>query len=276
MKATYRWSILLILILLFVLAWLVLDSVSPHNPLRDALAQVAAPLQLVVKRGLQPLSGALDWFASKRALQQENEALRRENAELRAQLVLLHEARIENESLRQQLAFKSAVPNYQLLAAEVVGRDPGNYFRYLVIDRGAEDGIRRGMPVLTEAGLVGRIDRVSRNAAQVMLITDPSSSVSALIQRSRATGVVQGDLESQLVMRYLSPNETVLPGDVVLTSGLGGNFPKRLLIGQVVEVHRDDVQMFQEAIVAPAVDLRSLESVMVLLNYFPPVLEEQP
>jgi rod shape-determining protein MreC len=131
------------------------------------------------------------------------------------------------------------------------------------------------MPVLTDAGLVGRISQVNRNAAQVMLLTDPSSSVSALIQRSRATGMVQGRLGAELVMRYIPQTETVVVGDVVLTSGLGGTFPKRLVIGQITQVRHDDVEMFQEATIAPAVDLYDLESVMVLLNFDPIEIPEE-
>ncbi len=274
MNAPRQWALIIILVLLVVLAWLVFDTLGPPNPLQDALSRVLSPLQLVVKRAWQPVSGLFAGLQSASAMQKEIEALRAENAQLRSQLILLYEAQIENEDLRRQLDFKSAVPNYQLLVAEVIGRDPGNYIPSLTIDRGAEDGLQVGMPVLTDAGLVGRISQVSKNAAQVMLITDSASSVSALIQRSRATGVVQGHLGTELVMRYIPQSETVVVGDVVLTSGLGGTFPKRLLIGQVIEVRSDDVHMFQEAVIAPAVDLRNLESVMVLLNFesveFPP------
>ncbi len=274
-KAPRQWALVVILALLLVLAWLVFDSLGPPNPLRDSLSQIISPLQLVTKRAWEPVSGLFARLRSASELQRENEALRAENAQLRNQVILLHEAQIENENLRRQLGFKSAVPNYQLLSAEVIGRDPGNYLQYLTIDRGAEDGLARGMPVLTDAGLVGRISQVSRNASQVMLLTDPSSSVSAFIQRSRATGVVQGHLGSELVMRYIPQSETVVVGDVILTSGLGGNFPKRLVIGQVIEVRRDDVEMFQEAVIAPSVALRDLESVMVLLNFDPVELPEE-
>ncbi len=275
MKAPRQWPLIIILGLLLVLVWLVFDSLGPPNPLRDSLSRIISPLQLATKRAWEPVSGLFAGLRRASDLRRENEALHTEVAQLRNQVILLHEAQIENENLRRQLGFKSAVPNYQLLSAEVIGRDPGNYLQYLTIDRGAEDGLRRGMPVLTDAGLVGRISQVSRNASQVMLLTDPSSSVSAFIQRSRATGIVQGYLGSELIMRYIPQAETVVVGDVILTSGLGGYFPKRLVIGQVVEVRREDVEMFQEATIAPAVDLRDLESVMVLLNFDPIELPEE-
>ena len=217
----------------------------------------------------RPLFQVVGWVDRLAQRESEIEALRQENVALRDQIILLREAQIENETLRRQLNFKSAVPNFQLLSAEVIGHDPNNLLQYLIIDRGTADGIEPGMPVLAGRGLVGRIAEASASSSKVMLITDPSSSVSALVQRSRATGLVQGYSGHDLVMRYIPQGETVSPGDVVLTAGLGGNFPKRLVIGQVASVEHRDVMMFQEAKVLPSVSLRDLEVVMVLLNFTP-------
>jgi rod shape-determining protein MreC len=268
-KAPHQWTVLLVVVLVLVFGWLVLDTIGSANPIRDSLTQVISPMQLVVSRAAQPLTNVLGGLGRGAALVRESDELKQEIAYLRSQVILLGEAQIENESLRRQLEFKQAVPNYQLIAAEIIGRDPSNYLRYLIIDRGLEDGIRDGMPVLTEAGLVGRISKASQNASQVILLDDSLSAVSAYIQRSRATGVVQGRLGSELEMRYILQNETVVVGDVILTSGLGGNFPKGLVVGQVVEVERNDIDMFQKALIAPAVDLQRLETVMVLMNFQP-------
>jgi len=259
----------IILVLSLILAWLVLDSMGASNPLRDAFSRILSPVQFAMKRMVSPLSRLASTAGHLGSLQEESEVLRRENAELRNQIVLLQEAKIENETLRRQLNFKSAVPSHHLLSAEVIGHDPNDLLQYLLIDRGTTDGIRPGMPVLTAEGLVGRISEASANSAKVMLITDPSSSVSALIQRSRATGVVEGYPGHELLMRYIPQGDTVAPGDMVLTSGLGGNFPKRLVIGQVASVKHKDVEMFQEATLIPAVNLRALETVMVLLSFAP-------
>ncbi len=275
MSASRRRLLLMILVLGLILAWSVADRFGPSNPLRDALARIITPVQLAFHRAGRPLFNAAERVTRLTHLEAENEALRAENAALKNQLVLLEEARIENETLRRQLAFKSAVPNYQLLSAEVVGQDSSAFLHFIIVDRGAADGVQRGMPVLAAEGLVGRVEEVSVNSAKVLLITDPSSSVTALIQRTRATGVVQGQLEGQMVMRYLLLDSPVMPGDVVLTSGLGGNFPKRLVIGTVVRVERQDVAMFQEALVEPAVNLRDLEVVMILLNFSPAELATQ-
>ncbi len=264
-----------IVVLILALAWLMLDQRDESNPVRDAFSRVVAPVQYVLKQGARPVAQFFGEVGRLSQLRAEDEALREANIALRSQIVALQEAQIENETLRRQLNFKSAAPNYELLSAEVIGHDPNNLLRYLIIDRGSADGISRSMPVLTAEGVVGRISEVSANSAQVMLITDPSSSISALIQRSRATGIVQGYPGDELVMRYIPQGDTVLPGDMVLTSGLGGNFPKRLVIGQVASVEKQDVAMFQEARLIPAVNLRDLEMVMVLLNFQPGELTQE-
>jgi len=262
-------AVVAILVLCVILAWLVLDSMGASNPIRDAFSRVVSPVQFAIHRTVSPLSRIGSAARQLRDLKAENEALRRENAELRSQIVLLQEAKIENQTLRQQLNFKSAVPSYHLLSAEVIGYDPSNLLQYLIIDRGATDDIQAGMPVLTARGLVGRISEVSANSSKVMLITNPSSSVTALVQRSRATGVVEGYPGHELLMRYISQGDTIAPGDMVLTSGLGRNFPKRLVIGQVASVEHKDVEMFQEAKLIPAVNLLDMETVMVILDFAP-------
>lgn len=267
MKSKHGRGIAVVLILALILAWLVLDESGRPNPIRNAVSYVVSPLQFALERLARPVrqatSGIGDWFS----LRADNAALREENERLRNQVVLLEEARLENETLRRQLDFKSAVPSMTMLPAEVIGRDPNTLLQYLLIDRGSADGIAVSMPVLTDQALVGRISEVSTHSSKVMLITDPSSSVSCLIQRTRATGSVQGYPDNDLVMRYIPQGDTVAAGDVVLTSGLGGNFPKRLLVGQVLSVETSDVEVFQLAHVAPAVSLADLEMVMVLLEF---------
>jgi rod shape-determining protein MreC len=271
----YRAGIV-IAILLLILVWLVLDQAGGSNPIRDAFSRVLSPVQYALQRVAAPVFQFAGNVGRLGSMAAENETLREENSELRSEIIQLREAQIENETLRRELNFKSTVPSYQLLSAEVIGHDPNNLLEYLVIDRGVEDAIQVGMPVLTAQGLVGRISEVSAGSSKVMLITDSSSSVSALIQRSRATGMVQGYPGGELIMRYIPQGDQVQPGDIVITSGLGANFPKRLVIGQVVSVENADVQMFQEARLVTAVNLHDLEFVLVLLNFSPIDVEATP
>jgi len=237
--------------------------------MRDLVAQFAAPVQ----QGLTSLAGRAtnirQFFADVEACRAENEELQALVDKLIIENVRLREAEIENVTLREQLNFKQANPSFELLSAQVIGRDPTNLLSYLIIDRGSAEGVTVGIPVLTNRGLVGRITETNPHSSKVLLITEVSSSVNALIQESRATGVVQGRIGQRLVMRYIQQGEDIKVDDLVLTSGLGGNFPTRLIIGQVTAVRKKDVELFQEAKVRPAVNFQELEMVMVLTSFEP-------
>lgn len=198
--------------------------------------------------------------------------------------VRLSEAESENRLLREELRFKEANPPYGIrgalvigrqLKAEVIGRDPGNLSYHLLIDQGSQNGIGKGMPVVTARGLVGRISQTGTDWARVLLITDPASSINALVQKSRATGILQGRLGQSLVMRLIPWEEGISTGDLIMTSGLGGNFPKGLVIGQVSSVRQKDFQMYQEAEVKPTVDFNRLEMVTVITHFTPISYDEQ-
>jgi rod shape-determining protein MreC len=238
------------------------------------------PVENVVFTTLAPLQYSLNWISKQVAnrvrAMQELGSLEARNRDLQATVdnlmienVRLREAELESANLREQLRFKLSNPTYELLAAEVLGYDPSNLLHYIVIDRGSQDGIASGMPVVTARGLVGKIAAVYPRSSRVMLLTDPASSVSALIQSSRATGIVQGQGRLGLAMRYVELNEQVGVDDIVLTSGLGGNLPKRLVIGKVTRVTREQVQMFQEVQVQSAVQFDRLEMVLVIQSFVP-------
>ncbi len=243
-----------------------------------------APVQEVALRGLTPVQGWLASLAghvnSTASLVRDLRTLRQRNAELESQInsllienVQLKEVEAENANLRRLLQFAEAHPFLEFRGAEVVarviGRDPINLSNYLVIDLGQEHGIRDGMPVVTERGLVGRVSQANRTSSRVLLLTDPASAVSALIQSSRLTGVVQGQAGGGLVMEYIPQDATVAPGEIVITSGLGGRFPRGLVIGQITSVYRRDYEMFQRAVVRPSVDFDRIEQVLVITNFVP-------
>jgi rod shape-determining protein MreC len=262
-------AIMVILLVGLVLAWLVLDMAGGPNPVRDYAMRVLSPVQYALQSLARPVSHAMGGASDMAHLQAELEAARLEIGELRSQVILLQEAKIENEILRRELAFKNTATEGHILAAEVIGYDTNEFLHYLIVDRGEADGIEVRMPVVTSEGLVGRIAETTTYASKVMLLTDPSSSVSARIQRSRGTGIVQGAPGGELLMKYIPQENPVAVGDVVLTSGLGGNFPRRLPIGQITDIVKSDVGMFQVAHLVPAVDLRSLEMVSILMSFTP-------
>lgn len=264
-----RSKALVLLLVVGLLGGMLLHPIGYLQPVENAIFTILAPLQYSFHWVSVRIANGVQTLRNLQTLQERIQKLQDTVDRLMIENVRLREAEIERTILREQLQFKLANPIYELVAAEVIGRDPSNLLHYITIDRGANDGIAVGMPVVTARGLVGRVTVVYPHSARVMLLTDPASSVNALIQSSRATGVVQGQGPRGLVMRYIEQSEEVQVGDIVLTSGLGGNFPKRLVIGQVTAVKRNDVEMFQEVQVQSAVQFDRLEIVLVIQSFVP-------
>jgi rod shape-determining protein MreC len=200
--------------------------------------------------------------------------------------VRIVELESENTLLRKQLGYKQSNPDFDLVGAvvvqrnpdqaRVVGQDPSNLAWSIIIDQGSADGVKPGMPVVTPEGLVGRVISTGTNWAKVLLLIDPSSSVNAVVQSTRATGVVQGDISGNPIIKYVPQGEAIKIGDLILTSGMGATFPKRLVIGQVTEVRKHDIELFQEAIIKPAVDFTRLEFVLILKKFTPSDITQEP
>jgi rod shape-determining protein MreC len=157
----------------------------------------------------------------------------------------------------------------------IVGVDPTNLLYYVYVDVGAREGIAQGMAAITDRGLVGRVTEVGPSSAQVLMLLDPASSVNAIIQQSRVTGVVKGNIDGTVSMDRIPPTEKVNPGDIVLTSGQGGNFPNKLVIGQITEVEQRDQDMFQVARIRPTVDFGKLETLLIITSFEPVDFEEE-
>jgi len=258
---------------LFVLALtavvaLVLHELGQLQPVEELLAYVIGPIQRSVA---SLVGGAGDLFGSfrdARELRDENRRLQSEINRLTTDNVRLKELEAENAALRDLLKFVRSNPTYTTQPADVIGRDPSPYFGTLIINAGDNRGLKPGMPVITGgSALVGRVLQVSPRTAKVQLMGDMSSAVNALIQDSRATGLVRGQPDGSLVMDFIPQEEKVKLGDVVLTSGLGGDLPRALVIGTVTEVTKRDIDLFQSASLRPAVDLNRLEVVQVITNF---------
>ncbi len=184
--------------------------------------------------------------------------LKRENAELKDSAQAL-------ERLRRLLLLKERVPA-PMIAAEVVAYSPSASLRTIVINKGQRDGVKKGMPVVTWEGVVGRVMRISSGTSIVLLVIDRNSSVDCLAQRTRVQGIVEGDGGSRCYVRYVLRAEDIQVGDHIFTSGLEGIFPKGLSMGAVVRVERKEYGFFQEVEVIPSVHFSRLEEVMVILS----------
>jgi rod shape-determining protein MreC len=195
----------------------------------------------------------------------ENEKLVEDLQQLQAENLRLRDLALENSRLQQLLEFKQTSP-LELTAAKVVGRDPTNWYRTAMINKGEQAGLKAGMGVITPVGVVGRIIKTTPAASQVLLLTDHNSSVAALVQRTRDEGLVEGTEAGLARIKYLPILSEVGVDDVVLTSGLAGIFPKGLMIGQVTEIQKKEDGLFQVARIKPAVDFTKLEEVLVILR----------
>lgn len=206
-------------------------------------------------------------------LRQRNEELEKENSEMKTEIVTLKQQIAETRILEALVDFARANPENRYLAASVIGRDPSPFVKYVIINRGSDDGLQHGMPVVTQQGLVGRITAVTAKAARVLLLVDPSSSVNIRLEPSRSQAVLLGSITGELSLDMIPLTEPLQVGDLVLTSGLGGNYPANILIGQVVSIRRKETNLFQQAVVQPVVDFNQLEIVLVIVNFRPVEIE---
>jgi len=203
------------------------------------------------------------------SLRQRNVELEGEVAELQAQVIQLQQEVGKTQLLAALVDFEQANPENRYLASAVVGRDPSPFLHYVIINRGSNDGILRGMPVVTNQGLIGRVDAVIADAARIQLITDPASSVNVRLQNAETEASLVGSVTGDVTLQLIPQDINVQPGDLVLTSGLGGGYPPDLIIGQVVNVRSRDFDLFQQATVQPVVDFNRLEIVLVIVNFKP-------
>ncbi len=154
---------------------------------------------------------------------------------------------------------------YSTVAARVVSNERSSLFKTIIIEKGTDDGIVEGLPVVTSQGIVGRIIESSWNVSRVLLVTDYNSNIDALVQGSRAQGILQGGGPQLCRLKYVQRTDEVKPGDTLVTSGLGGIFPKGLVLGMIATAEKRETGLFQHVEVMPAVDFTKLEEVLVLI-----------
>ncbi len=196
-----------------------------------------------------------------RRLQREIQALRGRNNELR-------ELGRAGHRLAALLALQERL-QAKTVAAQVIGRDATNWYRAIMLDKGARDGVKVEMGVMAPDGAVGRVVKVTPFTAIVLLITDPNNAVDGLIQRTRDEGIVEGTAEGQARMKYIPLLATLQRGDVIVTSGLTGGFPRGVPLGTITRIDRIEGELFQSAEVVPEVDLHKLEEVLVITDPLP-------
>lgn len=246
---------------------LLLSSTSglrqPWNPAEQVIVEITAPFQKLIKRTINFTKDFwLNYFSlidvrhENSSLKQEINSFRRENSRYK-ELLATH------ERLRKLLQFKEVIRR-PVVAAQVIGLDPTGWFKSIIIDKGKRAGLKWDMPVVNASGVVGRIVSVSIDYAKVLLIIDQNSAVDCLTQQSRDRGMVKGLSTDVCKMDYMAKSSDAVVGDMVITSGLGGIFPKGLPVGKISRVKEVSGELFKEIKVTPSVDFSKLEEVLVI------------
>jgi rod shape-determining protein MreC len=202
-------------------------------------------------------------------LRRQTASLEAERARLQAQIVQLQQQVAETDALAALVNFSRSSPESSYTAASVIGRDPSPFLRYIIIDKGSNNGIRQGMPVVTDQGLVGRVDAVISSAARIQLITDTGSAVNVRIEKADREAILVGTVAGDLALDMIPQEIKLEPGDVVLTSGLGGGYPTDLIVGQILTARKRDSDLFQQATVQPVVDFEQLKIVLIITDFRP-------
>ncbi len=242
-------------------------------PVKSALLEPFVPLLGFFTDRYNGIALTLNPPADLQELRDRNAELEKQVADLTAENLQLHEAEAELKIVAALLDYARANPVRSYVAADVVGRDESLFLRYILLDKGSRDGVARGMPVVTDQGLVGVVTEATVNASKVLLIADPSSAVNVRLQESRAEGVVTGQESGELRLNFISVDVDMKAGERVITSGLGGQFPPGILIGTVASVRKRTFDVFQEADIKSAVNFNSIETVLIITNFEPPDLQ---
>jgi rod shape-determining protein MreC len=220
------------------------------------------PLQIGLQSIVVTVRGIKGRYRALNQIRLENQSLKGRVMELEARIEELLEAEATSSRLRELLDLKGRVPGRSVTAA-VIGNSASTWFRSLTINKGDKDGVRSGMGVISSMGIVGQIVAVASRSAKVLLITDHSSGVDVISQRSRARGIVSGSLDNGTVMRYVKRGEDIEEGDRLITSGLDGIFPKGMLVGTVGKVRKEIYGHFQHVPVTLAFNPSRIEEVIV-------------
>ena len=259
----YPFTILFIfLILLFVLFQSRKDEGS--NRWQKVIQTVSYPIQSGVHNLVNTLNDWWEGYVMLVGIRNENQQLRQEIEELKDRLNRSLEDSVQYNRLRGQLLFAKRQPDRKVFA-EIIGESIDNIHQMRLINRGSKHGLKRNFSAILREGLVGRIQSVTPFQSNLQLITDFRSRVPALIQRNRIRGLIYGT-QTGLEMRQINRRAKVKKGDRVITSGLGGLYPKGILIGTIVEVRVQPHELFQTASIETAVDLSRMEEVFIIIS----------
>lgn len=238
------------------------------------LLEFCSPFQKASTFVIKKIQGTLKEYLFLVHLREENEMLKKRIADLQMENHQMREMVLSNERLQRLLQFREKI-SPAMIAAEVIGQDPTSWFKSITINKGEKDGIRKGMAVISPEGVIGQILKTAPRYSVVLLITDYNSAIDSVVRRTRAKAIVEGRGENRCLLKYLLRAEDVVAGDRVVTSGLGGNFPKGLMIGEIEKVDKKGHGIFQYAELVPSVNFTKLEEVLIIKESPLPPQEEK-
>lgn len=260
-KALLLFGLILTLVLMLIVSTVGRQEFNaPHK----LALEVIGTMQRVVTRVSVYFDDRWQDYRELINVREENRKLREEIRAYKAAATQYREAVATNVRLGKLLELKETLPP-PTLTARIIGKDPSLWFRTMIIDRGSSDGVEKGMPVVTVEGIVGQVMNTSPHYAKILLANDPNSAVDVIVQKNRIQGIIKGD-GRDFILHYVLRNSEVTEGDLVVTSGLGGVFPKGLPVGQVARVVHSPRGMFQAITVAPAADFDQLEHVLIIMK----------
>jgi rod shape-determining protein MreC len=238
------------------------------------LMEICSPFQKAATLTVKTVQGTFRQYVFLVNLEKENRVLKQKIAELQEENHRMKEMKLTNERMRQLLQFREK-NSPSMIGAEVIGQDPSSWFKSVTIDKGEGDGVKKGMAVISPAGVIGQVLKTAPHYATVLLVTDYNSAIDCIVQRTRAKAILEGIGENRCQLKYLLRANEAAVGDVVVTSGLGGNFPKGLMLGEIKKIDKRGHGVFQYAELVPSVDLTQLEEVFVIMEPIPPVQPQE-
>lgn len=261
-------TIFFIIIFLTIVIIVLFSNVKQKAPsvfLAKFVLEAASPVQNILNTSVKSVSDAWRRYLLLVGIEEENRNLKKKINDMQSQLILFQEGYLEAQRLKDILALKDD-NNFRAVTARIIGRAQVALSQIILINKGTTHGLSTGMPVMAPPGLVGRVIDVSWHSAKVLPLIDENSNIDAIVQRTRIQGIIRGAGSRGCVLKYISKTQDVQEGDIIVCSGIGGVFPKGMMIGRISHVNRQEAGLFWKIYVTPAINYSKLEEVLVLTS----------
>lgn len=254
-----------VIVFLLIVFFVILNLTGFSKEVKNFFYLISSPIQKILWEAGDKVSDFFEMTSEFKNLKSENEELKFKNQELLAEIVVLEELKKENEALREALNL-GLEKDFRLVFAKVIGKNISE--DSIFINKGLEDGLTLNLPVITvQKTLVGKISEIDNHFSKVMLISNKESSLNAKISNTDIFGVAKGEGSLKLFLEFIPREAEIKKGDLVMTTSLGGIFPDGLLIGEIKEVKKSDIESFQKAEITPAFDIKEIQNLFIMINF---------